>query len=208
MSTGVLAVLSILILFILIYTGWFGGLSADLGWSSLQIAGGLLFAFFITVVSPVQIHPAYEIEPGIFVVFIIFLMLFFRVPSSSILFICLHIIFLGTILFMYHEVTDAQTEWDDFTFRLGTVCLMTIFPLCLRKGLLERLLVQVGALVYAYGLVLLVYKEVFQPLPIGSDDFLDTFWICLIHIMVFHYGSKVVVKNLRKVQEIFSFQRK
>jgi hypothetical protein len=190
LSPGIWSIYLIIVLIILICTGWLSNLIKHLKITRLQLICGLCFVLICQLLPTVDLHPAYEITPGIIGIIGISILLMHKIHSSRIIAIYIKVIALGTGLFIYHEVTHIQTDWSDLSFRLVVISAVTLLPSVSFKQFHEQLLMQLGSLLYLHVLILTVYADMLAPLPIGQKTFLDTCWLSIGYLLSVQYGLK------------------
>ncbi len=190
LSPGIWSIYSILVLIILVCTGWLSDLSKQLKITRSQLIGGLCLVFLCHFLPTVDLSPSYELTPGIIGIIGISLLLMDLVNRSRMIVIYIKIVFLGTGLFVFHELAHVQTDWTDLSFRMVVISAVTLLPVFRFKQFHEQLLMQLGSLLYLHFLILAVYADMLAPLPIGQKTFLDTCWLSIGYLLTIHYGLK------------------
>ncbi|RAL22647.1 hypothetical protein [Thermoflavimicrobium daqui] len=193
MSAGVLSILSITTLIILLYTGWLPSLAKRLDCKYSQVIWGLIVCFLLNLIPIFSLTPQYEVEPGIFVVIGLLLFFIMKLRLRTIFFLQINIILLGSLIFLWHEIFDVQTKWDQSFFRISTLIGVTLISLIMRKTILEKLYLQIGSYVFAHVLMVLIYTDVVKPVTIGDKIFLDSLWLGILCIILCHFGLEALL---------------
>jgi uncharacterized membrane protein (UPF0136 family) len=187
MTPGIPTLLCLIILFILISTGWFPHLEAD-----LRIrAKTLLFLLFLTILfteSPyLPIQAMFLVHPGFIALIGLFFGLIRQISTDSLLSTSTLLFLFGSILFFLHEIMHTHMAWEDGIFRGFILILLVVFPFRFTKSIAERGYLLLGSLFVLYIWVILFHYETLKPFVIGDEKYLDTVWICLTTLFLFHH---------------------
>jgi hypothetical protein len=201
MTSGIPALLCLIILFILILTGWFPYLEADLRIRPKIILCLLLFMILCTASPYLPIQAMFLIHPGLIALIGFFFVLGKQVSEESLLSLSTLLLFFGSILFFLHEIMHIHMDWEDGSFRWLVLMLLVVSPFRFTKSLVERSYILLGSLLVLYVWVILFHYETLRPFVLGDDPYLDTVWICLTTLFLFHHaiGSFVEWMKRRKV---------
>lgn len=204
MSSGIPAVLCMAALSILIYTGWFPSVADDLAISKSVILFYLMGAIVLTGLPSMPKDQLIQIDPGFIVLIFLFIALTMKIRKKWLVSSISLCIFLGSSLFLWHEISHVETDWSDLSFRGITVLSLVLIPVCFTKKLEEQVTLAIGGGLVTYAWILIFHHEVLKPLIIGNDDYLDTVWICITSLFLLHYSVRAAKEWLRKRKNIGS----
>lgn len=201
MDAGILSLLCLVTLFILLSTGWFLRLIEELKWTNRQVRSGLL-AMIATLELPslpeassIQVHP-------LFIALLVLFWLFARRVSRLAFLSQVSVsLFVGSLFFLWHEITHVDTLWQDPIFRLMIVTTLLLLSLIWKRTLSEQLFFNLGSLFVVHCWVLFFHHDMIQPLIIGNEEYLDTVCLVLVgtfflHELAQHVGEKESSQDL------------
>jgi hypothetical protein len=204
MSPGILTLLCLTTLFILIMTGWFPHLAEELKTQQKTILSMLLLTIVLTESPFLPIQTTLLIHPGFIALIGLFLALINRISEHSLILLSSIFLFIGSILFFLHEMGHVDTAWNDSTFRTTVLILLVMLPICFTKLLVERCFLLLGSMFVVHIWVLVFHYEMLKPLVIGNDEYLDTVWLCLTGLFLFHHFFRLVVEWVRRRRKVNS----
>ncbi|SEN27486.1 hypothetical protein [Lihuaxuella thermophila] len=204
MSAGIPAVLCMAALSILIYTGWFSSVADDLAIPRSMILYYLLGAVVLSGFPPVPKDQLIQIDPGFGALLWLFVALAVKMHKKWRLSFASLCLFLGSSLFLWHEISRVETDWSDLSFRAVIVLSLVLIPVCFAKNLGDRVTLAVGGALVAHAWILIFHHEVLKPLIIGNDEYLDTVWICITSVFLVHYSVRAAQEWLRKWRKMGS----
>ncbi|MBA4495621.1 hypothetical protein ACFO25_02845 [Paenactinomyces guangxiensis] len=198
MNPGITAMLCILAFLILIYTGWFPALADDIGYPKPIILLTLCAAAVLTGFHAFPNHMMVQIHPGFLPLAVLFWVFVRKVRKQFLVSFFSLSLFLGSILFLWHELKHVDTDWADPLFRIPAVLLLVLIPVCFTRRFEEQAVLTIAAAMVTHFWILVFHVEMLKPLIIGNADCLDTAWICISTLFMFHYSVRTLGKWIRK----------
>ncbi|MFC7442147.1 hypothetical protein [Laceyella putida] len=174
MAPGILAQLSIIILFILYWAEWFQtDLSRKKGYVLVWGALGL------TSCPPLGITASSWIHPGLIVLLSGLLMALCRLRLSRAVMMLSHGLFSGTLLFLWHEYARVNTDWANPLFRSLCVMAFSGWGLLISRRISEQTAYILYGSFMLHVWITYFHREMLMPLIWGPQEFLDTVWLSL-----------------------------
>jgi hypothetical protein len=178
-TAGILALLCITILCILFFTGWLPGLEQELSVNKRDLFIFLALSFGLTGRSPWNVNLALQIHPGIFVLFILFFIFLKKISLVRLLRLASFSLCTSSLLFFWHEMFRMSADWSHSVFRMVTAVVLPLGAMAVTKALGEKILFLTLSLLSLHFLLLYFHREVLNPILIGEEAFLDTFWLTM-----------------------------
>lgn len=186
-NPGILSNLILLLLFILILTGWFSDLYKT---ANKYIVIFFLPLTYIATLINIPISDRWEINIGGFVIPLIVYIYLLKGMKGSRIYLITATLLLGTTYFLFKELIRLDPIllfWEEIyelTLFLVIIVLIVVSKLNYRIALLIGG-IQLGEFLYSFA-----NKEFLGYLTIGNDYLRDILWFSIIEIMVIHFLFK------------------
>jgi hypothetical protein len=171
---------------ILIATGWLSFLSTELAVSRSMLLFWLSLISCLSFLPPLTIATTYDIHLNYIVLLGLWLFFLSRIPINRLFTIVSLMLMLGSILFLYHEVSQVQLIWKSSHFQWFTVLFASAEAVLASSCFIERICLVFGGLSVAQGGILFLYHDQLSPIVFPVEGFLHTFWLTLISLGFIH----------------------
>ncbi|WP_028775758.1 hypothetical protein [Shimazuella kribbensis] len=192
---------------ILLATGWLTYLPTQFGISKQHLQLFLSIISCISLLPPISISSVLDIKLDYFFLFLLFLYTLSQIPIHRLVTLLSLMIMLGSILFLYHEITRTPLLWRSVSFQWFTILFSMSEAIISCSFILEQFcLVFGGLLITQFGLYYL-YHERLSPIAFPGLGAMDTFWI-IITILIIVKRLQLWVPTIQKTWRIAYWTKK
>jgi hypothetical protein len=192
---------------ILLATGWLIYLPAQFGISKQQLQLFLSIICCISLLPPISFLSVLDIQLDYLFLFLLFLYTLRQIPVHRLVTLISLMIMLGSILFLYHEVTRTPMLWKSVSFQWFTIFFSMGEAIISSNFILEQFFLVFGGLFVTQCGLYYLYHERLSPIAFPGLGSMDTFWIILT-ILIVVKGVQLWIPTIQKTWRIAYWTKK
>jgi hypothetical protein len=173
-----------LTILVLVLSDWLAFLPVQLEVTKQHVIIYLAVIECTSLLPSILIIPALEIRLDYLILFSLFVYFLSRIPISEMMTICSLIVMLGSILFLFHEISQISLIGKSSVFQWTTIFLSMGGAIISTKKMRGQFCLIFGGLLVMQCGIYYLYHERISPITFPGLDSLDTFWIIFVILTI------------------------
>jgi hypothetical protein len=188
-------------------TGWLLFLPAQFSLSKQNFTILLAVISCMSLLPPVSITSVLDIKLDYLFLFVFFVYALAKIPIHRVMTLVSLMIMLGSILFLFHEVSQTQLLWRSLEFQWFTILLSIGEAVVSANLIIEQFSLIFGGLWITQCLLYYLYQDRLSPIAFPGLGALDTFWVTVVILIVIK-GLQLQIPTLWKNRRIVYWIKK
>ena len=187
------------ILLILISTGWLTFLPSQLGVTKQSVIIYLAVIGCSSLLPPISIFSFLDIQLDYLFMILLFIYFLSRTSFSQLVTLLSLVLMLGSILFLFHELSRTSLMWRSSIFQWVTIFLSMCEAIVSTNKMREQFCLIFGGLLVTQSGLNYLYSDRISPIAFPGSGLSDVLWITILILILvksFQLGIPMI-KNWR-----------